>query len=324
MIGGYYDMLHAADFVVDDVDAACRSAVSVVGLPEPRPDWFQRFPGYGYEAVFARVTPSRSTAPTRLELIADAAVPLDGDMSIPRSYISAMAGLQGTRPVKTHATVTTSSRMDDLLEHVRSSGVRHRVDPPSAALPHERLWIGVTPEEPDNYCPDDDAGLIFEVIPTDCLRLRPEIFALEPGDGGVEEGAMVRIDARCFLVNDMAATIETLERRLLWTCSSCIADPATKASRARMDVAIPSGATLELVQPGGSLGPEREFLSRYGPGAYSVRILVNGLDAAIEDLRQRGTRFEEFGGDAIAPRAVRIEGSQTPGMLFELADVVES
>ncbi len=81
---------------------------------------------------------------------------------------------QGGRPLKTHATVFTTSSIEGLVERVGRRGLRHRVDPVTPELPHLRLWIGVTPDAPGWYRPDDDAGLFFEAIPTQGLRMRAD------------------------------------------------------------------------------------------------------------------------------------------------------
>jgi len=313
----FYDMLHSPDFLVPDVPATVAELVARVGLPEPREDWYQCFPGHAYAAVFARVAPTRTAAPSRLEIISPWPLPEVVDPAVPRAYLDELSALQGARPVKTHATVFTTSDLPGLLEHVRSAGIRHRVDPPTPELPHERLWIGVTPEDPAGYRPDDDAGLILEAIPTQCLGLRPAVFDRPPPTADLPAGALSRVDARCFLVADLEAALHTLETRMLWPAGPVTTDPDTGTRRARMLTAIAHGATLELVQPAGD-GPEAEYLSRWGPGAHAVRLAVAGLDAKAEDLVARGTRFTRRAGAGSRPDMLVVD--RIPGVLLELVD----
>lgn len=315
----FYDMLHSPDFLVSDVPATVADLVAKVGLPEPRADWYQRFPGHAYDAVFARVAPSRTAAPSRLEIISPYSLPEVVDPAVPRAYLDELSALQGDRPVKTHATVFTTSDLPGLLEYVRSAGIRHRVDPPTPELPHERLWIGVTPEDPGGYRPDDDAGLILEAIPTQCLGLRPAVFDRPPPTAEVPAGALSRMDARCFLIADLDATLRTLAERMRWPAEPVTVDPDTGTRRARLTTVIRHGATVELVQPAGD-GPEAEFLARYGPGAYAVRIAVAGLDDKADDLRARGTRFTRRAGAGARPEMLRIDPDEIPGVLLELVD----
>lgn len=312
----FYDMLHSPDFLVPDVPATVAALVAKTGLPEPRADWYQRFDGHAYDAVFARVAPSRTAAPSRLEIISPWPLPEVVDPAVPRAYLDELSAWQGDRPVKTHATVFTTSDLPGLLEHVRSAGIRHRVDPPTPELPHERLWIGVTPEDPGGYRPDDDAGLILEAIPTQCLALRPAVFDVPPPTAAVPAGAMSRVDSRCFLVADLDAALRTLETRMRWPAGPVTTDPDTGTRRARMLTAIAHGATLELIQPGG--GPEAEYLARWGPGAHAVRIAVAGLDAKADDLLARGTRFTRRAGAGARPEMLVVD--EIPGVLLELVD----
>jgi hypothetical protein len=145
-----YDMLHSPDFVVDDVDRCVRDLVTKLGLPEPKASWYQKFPRHGYYAVFARVAPSRTSAPSRLEVVSHLAAPEGID---PRVYVSKVSSLQGNRPVKTHATVLTSSDFEGVVGQLQSAGVRYRIDPPSLDLPHARLWVGASEDNPSEYSP---------------------------------------------------------------------------------------------------------------------------------------------------------------------------
>jgi hypothetical protein len=272
---------------------------------------------HGYRAIFARVHPSRSFAPTRLEVIAPRPVPEPADPAVPRAYLDDYRRAQGGRPLKTHATVFTTSHIEDLIERVGRRGLRHRVDPVTAELPHLRLWVGVTPEAPGDYRPDDDAGLFFEAIPTQGLlmRLKPADPA-PPPPAPLAAGQMARVVAREHLVHHLDDALRTLARNLdLETAGPVHEDVGGCCRRAVLAVTMPHAATLELVQP---VDPDAEagrYLARWGPGPYYTRIAVAGLEAKADDLRRRGTDFHVPPG---APPRLRVD---VDGVLLEFVDL---
>jgi hypothetical protein len=292
-------MLHSPDFAVADADALTRRLVGSIGLPEPDPAWTQDFPGHGYRAIFARVHRSRSYAPTRLEMIAYSPIPEPVDPSIPRGYIKDYMRIQGDRPLKTHATVFTTSDIEGLIDRVRRRGLRHRIDPISSELPHKRLWLGVTDGAPGDYLPDDDAGLFFEAIPTQGLLLR--IAPTDPAPRPPQPllpGQMSRILAREQLVADIDAALRTLSRNLDFETAGPVAmDRADGCRRVVLAATMPHGAHLELVQPMDRDSEAGRYFSRWGPGPYYTRIAVAGVREKAEDLRNRGTAFSQPAGE---------------------------
>lgn len=314
-----YDMVHSPDAVVHDVAATSRLMVARLGLIEPRDAWFQPSRRHGYEALFARVHPSREVAPTRLEVISPGPHTDTGSEDIP-AYISEAAALQGDRPLKTHATVLTSSAFDELVDDLARRGVRHRVDPPSADLGHPRLWIGFAPGEGSKYRPDDDAGLLLEVIPTQCLQL-PETVAdgLAPSTSSMPPASMIRVAARSHLIADLDAALHTLEDRLGWPVDRITGTPGGR--RAVMAANYARSARFELIEPGVDADAEEHF-SRWGPGAFATRITVGGLDAKAADLEERGTGFRrQHSCDGVA--LLRVDLDAVPGFLVDFVDEAE-
>jgi hypothetical protein len=309
-------MLHSPDFLVADADAAVARVVERAGLPCPDPAWTQEFPGHGYRAIFARVHRSRPFAPTRLEFIAARPVPEPADPAVPRAYIDAYRRAQGGRPLKTHATVFTTSDIEGVIERVARRGLRHRVDPTTPELPHLRLWVGVTPDDPGGYRPDDDAGLFFEAIPTQGLLLRSA-----PGDPPpappepLAPGQMARVLAREHLVRDLDEALGTLSRNLDFEVDGPVREEAGGVRRAVLAVTMPHAARLELVQP---VEPDAEagrYLARWGPGPYYTRIAVAGLEAKADDLRRRRTDFHVAPGE---PARLRVD---LEGVLLEFVEL---
>jgi len=314
----YYDLLHAPDAVVPDVDRTVRSMVDRVGLPEPRAAWFQPSLCHGYRALFARVHPSRRVAPSRLEVIAPGPRSSSPGVADIPAYVDEIAAMQGCRPLKTHATVLTSSSFAELVEGLRRKGVRHRVDPPSRELGHERLWVGFSPGGGPEYSPDDDAGLFFEVIPTQCLGL-PDT----AGDGNapdppaVAPGQMIRVAARSYLVGRLDPVLAILEERLSWPAERL--EGTGGGRRAVMAVNFPRSARFELVEPGHDPDAAAHF-ERWGPGTYATRITIRDLSAKADDLRTRGTPFRRLPARRARPEILRVDLDVVPGFLFDFVE----
>ena len=314
----YYDLLHSPDAVVPDVDRTARAMVERVGLPEPRPAWFQASVCHGYRALFARVHPSRQLAPSRLEVIAPGPrSPSPGVADVP-AYIDEIAAMQGDRPLKTHATVLTSSAFPELVEDLLRKGVRHRVDPPSRELGHERLWIGFSPDGGPEYSPDDDAGLFFEVIPTQCLGLPDTVVGGAPtATPAVAPGQMIRVAARSYLVGQLDPILATLEERLSWPAERVEGTGGER--RAVMAVNFPRSARFELVEPGHDPEVAAHF-ARWGSGTYATRITVRDLSAKADDLRARGTPFRSLPSRGTRPEILRVDLHVVPGFLFDFVE----
>jgi len=315
----YYDLLHSPDAVVPDVRVTARLLVERLGLPEPKPGWFQSSACHGYTALFARVHPSRAVAPSRIEAIAPAPRPLRPDPADVPANVGYIAALQADRPLKTHATVLTTSRFAELAAGLARNGVRHRIDPPSRDLGHERLWIGFTGAE---YSPADDAGLFFEVIPTQCLEL-PEAAraalpaAAHPDLAGLAPGGMIRVAARSYLVADISKTAGLLEDRLGWPVERLTG--TSGARRAVMAVNFPRSARFELIEPG--YDPDAAaYFGRWGPGTYATRITVDDLAARAGELRDRGAGFRRRQAGAGGPDVLRVDPDVVPGFLFDFID----
>src|SRR3546814_13354392 len=96
----FVDMLHSPDFLVDDVPGTMDQLVARVGLMEPDPIWRQVFPAHGYDAMFARVSLSRTAAPRRVQVLAPPPIPEPINPAFPRSYTHQTGRVPGARPGK--------------------------------------------------------------------------------------------------------------------------------------------------------------------------------------------------------------------------------
>jgi hypothetical protein len=287
-IGAMFQLLLSADLLLDDADLGAHQLTERLGLPASRPSWRQSFAGHGFVANWLRVHPSLAVAPTRLETISltegDAtADPLFAD------YVRSLIAFQGRhRPQKSHGTVLVTSDLPSVIEMLARLRVPFRLAPWSDAMAFDRVWTGVTPEDP-RYRPAADGGLMLELLPLEALGLPAEVFAETPPaptDPAPEE--LLRITRRSHLVRDLDASVRALARLGLEPAEPVRADDV--ARRAIYRFAIGHGAALELLGPRDAASLAGRYLAMWGPGPFTTTIAVQELDAKRADLERRGTR----------------------------------
>ena len=316
-----FDVLASADFLVPDRDVAVATVQRVLGIGPPKPHWSHGGPGAGHRVTFCRAHPSIAQSPTLIELIEPADVDPERPMGDVVPNVGGLAALQGDRPLKTHGAPVASSSVGELIEHVRSRGVRHWVQPGTDRYAFERLWIGITADDLSGYRPDADGGLMLEVVPTATLGLPPDA-AAPPADADVSEsadgaGGMLRTAARVFLVDDVDQSLDALGELCGWEPEAAPERGEGGSRRATLGFRFPRSARMELVTPAAD-SDDGAFLARWGPGVGPVRILVRALAEKAADLRARGTPFREVrtGFDDPAT-ALRVDPAATPGCCFE-------
>lgn len=309
-----FDLLGSASFLVPDREAAAAASQRALGLRPPKPHWVLDTPGRGITVTFLRPGPSAAQAPTPIEIVASDDVASDTATIDALPILPAVARAQGDRPVKVHATDIATSDIDGLLERCRRDGRRHWVK--ADRLGNRRVWIGFDADAPVAYVPDGDGGLHFEFLPTSALLLPAGASDAQPPalDG---RGGMTGVAARTYLVGDLDRVLDDIAAGFDWEPVDRVdtADDGTR--RAILDFRYRTSARLELIEPHGD-GEDVGALSRWGPGAWSIVIGVDGLDELAERLRQRGITFHDVstGFD----RRLRIDAAQTPGCLYDLAE----
>ena len=313
-----FDALASADFLVTDRDAAVAAVQRALGFVEPKPRWSRGGPASGFEVTFCRPNPSLRDSPTLVELIA----PADLDAARPLAEVvpnvAGLAALQGDRPLKTHGAPVASTAVEDLIETVRSRGLRHWVQPSSDAYPFHRLWMGITADGLADYRPGGDGGLMLEVVDTATLGLPPVLQGLAPAPETTGAGSMVRTATRCFVVDGLDRRLDGLAGTFSWEPELGPEAGERGARRAVLAFRIPQSSRIELLEPAAGT-TEAEFLGRFGAGVWAVRIAVHDFAAKAEDLRARGTPFREVRTGFERPETVlRVDMSATPGCLFEI------
>ncbi len=316
-----FDALASADFLVPDRDAAVAAVQHALGFVEPKRRWSLGGPGQGFEVTFCRPNPALRDSPTLVELITEA--PLDASRPLAEVVpnVAGLAALQGERPLKTHGAPVASTAVDQLIEHVRGRGLRHWVQPSSAAYPFRRLWMGISEDGLADYRTGGDGGLMLEVVDTRTLGL-PEalLMGTSPSDEPAAAG-MIRTSTRCFLVDDLDRSLGELADTFAWEPELGPERSENGSRRAVLGFGVAQSARIELVQPARG-SHEGAFLDRFGSGVWAVRIAVNDLGAKADDLRDRRTLFTEIETGFDPPKTVlRVDPAATPGCLFEFEPV---
>ena len=318
-----YDLLLSADLMVADPDAAAALLVRRLGILA-HANWRQAFPTHAYIAHFLRVHKSLAVAPTRIEL--QGHVEISGPPADPffPEYLSSLIAHQGPhRPIRTHATVLTTSDFDGTMSLLQRRRVPFRIAPRDQAMPFDRIWLGVTPEDP-KYRPDFDGGLCVEIIGTSPLQMPPETFGdVGPEPHGLIPGGMVRVTARGHLVRDLDATLRALSANLGWEPTGPVEAPREEGYRlARMGFLVGHSATVDLIEPQRWNGEAGYYLNTWGPGPYYTRIAVVGVDAKALDLTERGTRYNDIPATADLPRRLQVLPEDIDGALIEFIEHV--
>ncbi|MDB5869700.1 MAG: hypothetical protein JWP96_2032 [Polaromonas sp.] len=320
-----FDLLMSADMMVSDPDGMAELLISKLGI-HGHPRWRQAFADHPYIAHFLRVHKSLAISPTRVEPQWHLDKPNLGDPMF-HDFLDSLMAYQGEhRPMLTHSIVLTlpKDRFSALVDKLMRRKLRFRLAQRTPDMPFDRLWLGVTPEDP-HYEPSVDGGLCIEVMCNEPLQLPPETFAVPaPQLPNPEPGQMVRVSARGYLVRDLDETLRRVSANLDWEPSGPVQALEQEGYRkATMKFGLANSATLDVLEATRWNSDAGVYLNSWGPGPYYIRIAVNGLEAKADDLRTRGTRFswieasEAVGGKSL----IRIDPTELRGQLFEFHEL---
>lgn len=319
-----FELLMSADMMLPDPDGMTALLVSKLGIHQ-HPNWRQAFEGHPYIAHFLRVHKSLAVAPTRIEPQVHLDKPNPGDPMF-HDFLESLLDFQGRhRPMVTHSIVLTchGAKFDLLVEKLMRRRLRFRMAQRTPDMPFDRLWLGVTPENP-RYEPSVDGGLCIEVMPIEPLQLPAEAFATPaPQARDPKPGDMIRVSSRGYIVRNLDETLRRLSANLDWEPKGPV-EALTREGcrRATMGFTLPNSARLHVIEATRWNGEAGVYLNSWGPGPYYIRIAVNGLAAKAEDLKARGTRFtwieesEAVGGKPL----IRIDPTELRGQLIEFED----
>ena len=319
-----FELLMSADMMVADPDAMAALLVRKLGI-HGHANWRQAFDDHPYIAHFLRVHKSLAVSPTRVEPQGHLDRPNLGDPMF-HEFLESLKAYQGPhRPMLTHSIVlaTHGAKFDALMEKLMRRRLRFRMAQRTPAMPFDRMWMGVTPEDP-RYEPSVDGGLCIEVMPIEPLQMPAETFASPPPQPReLAPGQMVRVSSRGFIVRNLDETLRRCSANLDWEPNGPVESLAREGyRRATMDFTLPNSASLDVIEATRWNGESGVYLNSWGPGPYYIRIAVNGLAAKAEDLRARGTGFdwieesEAVGGKPL----IRVHMADLQGQLFEFEE----
>ncbi|CAG9165867.1 VOC family protein [Cupriavidus pinatubonensis] len=320
-----FDLLMSADMMMSDPDGMAELLVARLGI-HSHPRWRQAFDDHPYIAHFLRVHKSLAISPTRIEPQWHLDKPNQGDPMF-HDFLDSLKAYQGEhRPMVTHSIVLTlpTERLNVLVDKLMRRKQRFRLAQRTPDMPFDRLWLGVTPEDP-HYEPSVDGGLCIEVMANEPLQLPPETFATPaPQVPNPEPGQMIRVSARGYIVRDLDDTLRRVSANLDWEPGGPVQALDQEGYRkATMKFSLANSATLDVIEPTRWTSDAGRYLHTWGPGPYYIRIAVNGLAAKAEDLTARGTRFtwidesEAVGGKPM----IRVDPADVRGQLFEFHEL---
>jgi hypothetical protein len=321
-----FEMLLTADMMVPDPDAMTDLLVQKLGV-HSHPRWRQAFDNHPYIAHFLRVQKSLAVAPTRIEPQVHLDRPNPGDPLF-HDHLKGLELYQGHhRPMLTHSVVlvTWRAKLEALIQRLHERKVRFRLAQRTPEMEFDRLWLGVTPEDPQ-YGPGVDGGLCIEFIPMEPIQMPAEAFEEPPPR--VKEpkpGELLRVTARGFIVRDLDFTLACLRDNLEWEPEVVENLAGEGYRRARLGFTMSHSAKLDVMEPSRWDSASGLYLHNWGPGPHFIRLGVFDLEAKAEQLREQGIGFEWVPeSDAVggAP-LIRIDPRELDGQVFELEGLAE-
>lgn len=319
-----FELLMSADMMVSDPDGMAELLVDKLGIHKHE-RWRQAFDHHPYIAHFLRVHKSLAVAPTRVEPQGHLDRPNLGDPLF-HEFLQSLETYQGKhRPLLTHSIVLSmhGPKFDKFVEKLMRRRLPFRMAQRTPEMPFDRLWLGVTPENP-RYQPSVDGGLCIEVMPMEPLQMPADTFAdPAPQPRDPKPGEMVRVTARGFLVRDLDDTLSKVGKNLDWEPVGAVESFAQDGyRRARMGFTLPNSASLDVIEATHWDCDAGHYLNNWGPGPYYIRIGVNGLAAKAEDLRERGTKFTwiEASESVSGKPLIRVDPRELRGQIFEFEE----
>jgi hypothetical protein len=324
-----YDFLITSDFMVPDPDYQAELFMKHLGVhghakwrlgPEVMPTGSEA--DQPFLSHFLRVNKSLAQAPTRLQTQAHFKVKKPVD-PVFEPHLESLAAFQGEfRPMKTHSITVAYNDIAELIERLTRKKLRFRIAPLDEYLPFERVWTGVTPQDP-RYLPDVDGGMMFEFHPGWPLGHPAETYEEpypEPEDPA--PGEMIRLVARSMLTADLDESLQRLADNLDWEPTGPVRvfeDEGIKC--ATLGFNLQHSGTIDLVEPTRWACDTGKFIATWGPGPYYTRIAVNGLDAKAADLDERGTTYTWMPeSETVGGRRIQVDPEQLDGKLIEFVE----
>jgi hypothetical protein len=225
------------------------------------------------------------------------------------------------RPLVSHVTALgtpAQADVDEIIEILKSRGVPHiaRID---------NVYIGLIEDNGRIYYdPEVDGGTLLEfaiAVHEYPGLIRPPTVPAEPEIANAPPGALIRPLARTHLAVSVEAIIERLRAIVDWPEDEHLEYVDGDGYRSIIiKPNHPLSAVWELVEPTRADSRAGKALAKYGPGVWSTRLGVYGLDAKLDDLDKRGTGWERIAARSDAER-VALNRWDLRGLTLELEDM---
>ena len=227
------------------------------------------------------------------------------------------------RPIVTHVHCLSTPSEDDIqtiIEMLRSRGVPH-----FARM--KNVYIGLVEENGRvRYDPTADAGTFLEFAPTVQTDfpgfVLPPTLPENPEVANLALGTLVRPLARTQIVRNVQAVVDRYRWMLDWPGESDVEYVDGDGQRSVVVKPVNGlSAVWELIGPTAPDSRAARMLDRFGEGPWAIRLGVFGIDAKLEDLNRRGTRWREIAPGPDGARRIEINRYDVHGVPFELEDM---
>jgi hypothetical protein len=270
--------LASADVWVDDVPKSLARMEVGFGLAGASRAEILNFPDFGVRWLFWPVDP-KGVATTKLEVIGP-----DPSLTPNRTrpdypFMLEFGVEQQGRPIRFHATVIKTLRLDDLVERLRRNAARFRLDPATEVIPRPRLFLGFNQSEGGRYDGGSDGGLRLEFWEP-YVHERPTAASLAAARA--LPAPAYRIESRVMLVADAQQALAQLQKFIGW--EPLRVWQTADANQAELGFDDPLSSTLQIISAvsGGELAAQ---FAKWGEGSWTVRFCDNDLRARQEALR---------------------------------------
>jgi hypothetical protein len=305
-----FEYMFSADIFVEDMYRQVDGMVEHLGFHRPGPASVITDASDAH-TIMCRLDRDISRAPTRLEVI-------QGTGSLKHwngHNIMAAWRSQAHRAARFHNTVFVAEDLGPLRDELARRRVPTMYDD---TLTFERVWIGLSPDNPTEYDGRHDAGLRIEILPRSAFPVEAEV---PPRTGKSEPGAMTRVVDRSFVVDDIDEALRVLDTCLGWQAAGPVTEVRSGGYlEAVLACRLPRSAALRLRQPTGSQTAFGAFAQRWGAGPYSIGISAIGLDEKAELLRSAGVPFTDIGDGGDERRHLRVGADVVGGTVLEFVE----
>jgi hypothetical protein len=309
-MANWFDRYSGPDLVVGMATETLTVLEQKLGIPEGQPIRMTGW-GVGFDVAYLQVNEDPTLSASCIQLMslkpsARDEPHNDDGWQVRQMLLAYVTSQRMDRPIVTHVQALSAPTQDDIneiIEMLRSRGVPHM-----ACI--NNVYIGLVEDETGRfrYDPSADAGMLLEFAPTYSEAypnfIAPPRLPKNPEVVELPRGTLVRPTARTQLVPSADAVIDRFREMLDWPEDEHLAIREGDGYRS-VSILPMNGlsAVWELIEPTRPDSRPAKVMERYGPGPWTIRLGVYGLDEKLEDLERRGTRWDWIDGGPSGRRA---------------------